>query len=508
LAGATADVHCYDVLTNKWTRITPFGEPPTPRAAHVATAVGTMVVIQGGIGPAGLSAEDLHVLDLTQQRPRWHRVVVQGPGPGPRYGHVMALVGQRYLMAIGGNDGKRPLSDVWALDTAAKPYEWRKLEPEGEGPPPCMYATASARSDGLLLLCGGRDANSVPLASAYGLAKHRDGRWEWAIAPGVSPSPRYQHAAVFVNARLHVSGGALGGGRMVEDSSSVAAGVWCDTKSVVTSPRTGRYSADAAGGDAAVELTRRCRHAAAAVGDLIFIYGGLRGGVLLDDLLVAEDLAAAETTSAASHAAAAAAASNVQAGRLPGRYGFVDERTRLTMPEAAPDGSVVLGSPVAPPVNGDMYTDISTENAMLPGPRRTNKGVEYLVEASAAEAEAISATLAAAKARQVNGEVELPDRDRGAEATPSGKQISTLIKPDSAGSNNIAPAGVRLHHRAVVVAAETGGALGGMVRQLSIDQFENEGRRVSYGTPESATAARKLLDRQMSINSVPKKCHF
>lgn len=29
--------------------------------------------VQGGIGPAGLSAEDLHVLDLTQQRPRWHR---------------------------------------------------------------------------------------------------------------------------------------------------------------------------------------------------------------------------------------------------------------------------------------------------------------------------------------------------------------------------------------------------------------------------------------------------
>ncbi|KAG8495149.1 hypothetical protein CXB51_013254 [Gossypium anomalum] len=620
LAGATADVHCYDVLTNKWSsnlshRITPFGEPPTPRAAHVATAVGTMVVIQGGIGPAGLSAEDLHVLDLTQQRPRWHRVVVQGPGPGPRYGHVMALVGQRYLMAIGGNDGKRPLADVWALDTAAKPYEWRKLEPEGEGPPPCMYATASARSDGLLLLCGGRDVNSVPLASAYGLAKHRDGRWEWAIAPGVSPSPRYQHAAVFVNARLHVSGGALGGGRMVEDSSSVAvldtaAGVWCDTKSVVTSPRTGRYSADAAGGDASVELTRRCRHAAAAVGDLIFIYGGLRGGliialvllndppsshpfsslanasfladalcfkivkiemiacrrrkafngkrklrfdmawigwgalgkpswdnnmdiaefvisqagckdqrlipgialwpwflptswVLLDDLLVAEDLAAAETTTAASHAAAATATSNA---RLPGRYGFVDERARQTMAEAVPDGSVVLGNPVAPPVNGDMYADISTENVMLQGSRRMNKGVDYLVEASAAEAEAISATLAAAKARQVNGEVELPDRDRGAEATPSGKHMSTLIKmPDSTGSNSVAPAGVRLHHRAVVIAAETGGALGGMVRQLSIDQFENEGRRVSYGTPENATAARKLLDRQMSINSVPKK---
>lgn len=95
-------------------------------------------------------------------------------------------------------------------------------------------------------------------------------------------------------------------------------------------------------------------------------------GVLLDDLLVAEDLAAAETTSAASHAAAAAAAVNVPVGRspgTPGRYTFGDERSKQTIPEAVPDGAVVLGTPVAPPVNGDVYTDISTENAMLQGPR-------------------------------------------------------------------------------------------------------------------------------------------
>lgn len=90
---------------------------------------------------------------------------------------------------------------------------------------------------------------------------------------------------------------------------------------------------------------------------------------MLDDLLVAEDLAAAETTSAASHAAAAAAASDVQMGRVPGGYGFVDDRTGQTMSDAAADGAVVLGNPVAPPVNGDMYTDISTENALLQGTR-------------------------------------------------------------------------------------------------------------------------------------------
>lgn len=92
-------------------------------------------------------------------------------------------------------------------------------------------------------------------------------------------------------------------------------------------------------------------------------------GVLLDDLLVAEDLAAAETTSAASHAAAAAAASGIPSGRLAGKYGFSDERSRQAIHVVAPDGAVVLGNPVAPPVNGDVYTDISSENAMLQSPR-------------------------------------------------------------------------------------------------------------------------------------------
>ena len=48
---------------------------------------------------------------------------------------------------------------------------------------------------------------------------------------------------------------------------------------------------------------------------------------------------------------------------------YNDERTRQTATESGPDGAVVLGTPVAPPVNGDMYTDISPENAVLQGQR-------------------------------------------------------------------------------------------------------------------------------------------
>lgn len=57
----------------------------------------------------------------------------------------------------------------------------------------------------LLLLKGFHSCNAIcywcylylqPLADAYGLLMHRNGQWEWTLAPGVSPSPRYQHAAV------------------------------------------------------------------------------------------------------------------------------------------------------------------------------------------------------------------------------------------------------------------------------------------------------------------------
>lgn len=318
-----------------------------------------------------------------------------------------------------------------------------------------------------------------PLSGAYGLARHRDGSWEWAVAPGVSPSARYQHAAVFVNARLHVSGGALGGGRMVEDSSSVAvldttAGVWCDRRAVVAAPRPGRFSADAPGGEASTELTRRCRHAAAAVGEKIFAYGGLRGGVLLEDLLLAED---------SSPPPASRASLPVEVSQPVGPEEEEDSGERSQHREASE-------------VDGEKLKSISSEEAM-----------------------AAKAALEAARKKSEEGDksgetpVEPPQsptiiRPVAAQTSPPSGSLGSQSDPRSTGN---APGfttpgvGVRLHHRAVVVAAESGGALGGLVRQLSLDQFENEGRRVSYGTPESVKLRNRLLDRQVSMQGIHKK---
>ena len=206
----------------------------------------------------------------------------------------MALVAQRFLLVLGGNDGRSTLGDVWALDTASKPYAWKKVEPEGEGPNARMYSAVASRFDGLLLLCGGRDASGASRADAYGLARHRDGRWEWAAAPGVAPAPRYQHTVVFVGHRLVVCGGAAGGGRVVEEAAAV-----------VMDTSAGGWAGQAvAAGDPLALACRRCRHAAASVGSLIFLHGGLRGGTLLEDMVVADDAAGPEHMRARQLAAA------------------------------------------------------------------------------------------------------------------------------------------------------------------------------------------------------------
>lgn len=229
-----------------------------------------------------------------------------------------------------------------------------------------MYATAAARSDGLLLVCGGRDVAGTPLDDAYGFARHRDGTWESYSAPKPMASGRYQHAAIFVGSRLHVTGGAVGGGKMVRSKNSrlrVATAItsprviqafavffpsyrsrllwwiraqlcsahqgllcWNDVRLIHSSSHlmagclvpetltrrfelvlrlppqvdehTSTITLDTTAGvwctppplsQGEDDHTRRCRHAVAAVGPYVFLFGGLKGSQLLEDFLVADD---------------------------------------------------------------------------------------------------------------------------------------------------------------------------------------------------------------------------
>ncbi|KAL8236254.1 hypothetical protein R6Q59_017335 [Mikania micrantha] len=460
LAGVTNSVHAYDIHAKKWTRMRPAGEPPSPRAAHAAAAVGTMVVFQGGIGPAGHSTDDLYVLDLSNDKYKWHRVVVQGHGPGPRYGHVMDLVAQRYLVTFSGNDGKKALSDAWALDTAQKPYAWLKLNTEGDKPSARMYATASARSDGMFLLCSGRDTSGMPLADAYGLLMHKNGQWEWTLAPGVSPSSRYQHAAVFVGTRLHVTGGALRGGRVVDGEAAVAVldtavGVWLDRHGLVTSSHSNNEETE----DPSLNLMRRCRHAMSSVGSRLYVYGGLRGDVLLGDFLVAE---------------------NTPFHSDANNPGLTSERGNIT-PRA---NNLCPFDPIS--------HDDGSESSLSTHIRLSQFYVCSVDKDSTqtqAEADSAYATWQAAQAHIAN-----PN-----EMMISNVNSQTGVTNTESGAESRE---VQLHPRAVVIAKEAIGNLGGLVRQLSLDHFENESRRMM---PFQNDMSAKRFMRQKSPQGLHKK---
>ncbi|KAG9134013.1 hypothetical protein Leryth_004719 [Lithospermum erythrorhizon] len=376
------------------------------------------------------------------------------------YLHPYFFLAEHFLVA-----GKRVLSDAWALDTAQKPYAWQRLNPEGDRPSARMYATASARSDGMFLLCGGRDTSGTPLADAYGLLMHRNGQWEWTLAPGASPSPRYQHAAVFVGARLHVTGGALRGGRAVEGEVSVAvldtaAGVWLDRNGIVTSTRSTKGHGEL---DASSELMRRCRHAAASVGTQIYIYGGLKGGkdILLGDLLVAENSQSSDVNSPV----------------------LSPERTPRMMSPRSNQPNITSFTPAHAEGNPDVRSS--------GGVSMDKKSMEKLAEAAAAEAQVANAVWQAAQS------VSSPP-----EETSVSDDNSQAAETTSEGSDT--DSDVRLHPRAVVVAKETVGNLGGMVRQLSLDQFENESRRM-LPTQNDQSYPTKKITRQRSPQGLHKK---
>lgn len=60
----------------------------------------------------------------------------------------------------------------------------------------------------------------------------------------------------------------------------------------------------------------------------------------------------------------------------------------------------------------------------------------------------------------------------------------------------------------MVVAKETIGNLGGLVRQLSLDQFENESRRMSPMNSDSPYPTKKYYTRQKSPQGLHKKANI
>eukprot|EP01017_Pseudomicrothorax_dubius_P035538 TRINITY_DN4993_c0_g1_i5.p1 TRINITY_DN4993_c0_g1~~TRINITY_DN4993_c0_g1_i5.p1 ORF type:complete len:736 (-),score=189.58 TRINITY_DN4993_c0_g1_i5:188-2395(-) len=175
-----------------------------------------MVVYGGATGGGSLASDDLFLLDLKggEESASWSIVPVVGQTPGRRYGHSITY-SKPFLIVFGGNTGSEAVNDYWAVNVEKSPYTWAKLESKGDTPMARVYHSAalcvSGTASGMIVVFGGRGADSSALNDSWGLRRHRDGRWDWVKAPykpdRPAPLGRYQHSSLFLGTLLLVIGG-------------------------------------------------------------------------------------------------------------------------------------------------------------------------------------------------------------------------------------------------------------------------------------------------------------
>ncbi|KAL8606435.1 hypothetical protein ACOMHN_060340 [Nucella lapillus] len=121
-------VHCYDASTDAWSVLTSRGDSPKPRHGHAMVAVGSKVLVHGGM--AGTTFyDDLHVLDV--EKNCWSSVKKKRSSPSARAAHGMVACGTD-VFVFGGMNRDGALDDLHRLDTTT--MAWTKLELQGPSP--------------------------------------------------------------------------------------------------------------------------------------------------------------------------------------------------------------------------------------------------------------------------------------------------------------------------------------------------------------------------------------
>ena len=118
----------------------------------------------------------------------------------------------------------------------------------------------------MIIVYGGRNDKGSPLNDCWGLRKHRNGTWDWVLAPyddGYEPQKRFQHSITFFYNLLVVIGG-----RNNSDNKQIPIEIY-DTQ-------TSKW--------ASVAFFNKFRHTAWIVDDSIYTHGGFQ----LNNTLVAQ----------------------------------------------------------------------------------------------------------------------------------------------------------------------------------------------------------------------------
>ena len=227
----TSDLYLYNMAQNVWKKLEPAAsyKPPHVRAAHAsATVRDNQVLYYGGsIGNGQYATDDLWFLDIkNQEEANWMQVPVDGPTPGPRYGHSMVYIYPNLILFGGSNNSGQNrknviMKDVWIFPTDKTPFNWIKLDTESNSlltarlyHTSCVYQKINGENEALVLF-GGRDAQNISLKDLCLLVKQKDNtnkeiyQWIYVTPKNNDPAPisRHQHSSTMFGPFLFVIGG-------------------------------------------------------------------------------------------------------------------------------------------------------------------------------------------------------------------------------------------------------------------------------------------------------------
>ena len=224
-----------DPLGPMWSRPAVVGLVPCERYSHTMSAVGSRVILFGGLSANGSGSwlNDLHVLDTetaalpasshhapyitaathsssTSLSPQpagvlsWYQPVCHGcPPPCPRAAHAAVVLGST-LFLFAGNDGKQLFNDLYCLHLPT--LTWSNPQQHGHIPSARAGHTMNVLPGERLIVFGGGNANG-PTNDLH-ILDSRSMTWTRPTVYGTPPSPRAGHTACTVfGAELLVFGG-------------------------------------------------------------------------------------------------------------------------------------------------------------------------------------------------------------------------------------------------------------------------------------------------------------
>ncbi|XP_020638140.3 leucine-zipper-like transcriptional regulator 1 [Pogona vitticeps] len=260
------DLLRFDVKDCSWCRAFTTGTPPAPRYHHSAVVYGSSMFVFGGYTGDIYSNSNLkNKNDLFEYKlatGQWTEWKIEGRLPVARSAHGATVYSDK-LWIFAGYDGNARLNDMWTISLQDRDLTcWEEIKQTGEIPPSCCNFPVAVCKEKMFVFSGQSGAKITNNLFQFEFKEQI-----WTRIPtehllrGSPPPPqrRYGHTMVAFDRHLYVFGGAADNTLPNElHCYDVDSQTW---EVIHASPDS--------------ELpTGRLFHAAAVIGDAMYIFGG------------------------------------------------------------------------------------------------------------------------------------------------------------------------------------------------------------------------------------------